>query len=210
MSNIIKKSFGINLTVLRVLSLYSYKTTESTRCDKLVSWTMYILFCLHIPILGILYYLLEENIDMQNLGDSTFIVAQLSCFLGKLVPFITKKDQITKCIYHLESSIFEPLRDKHMNIIDKNSNICTRNSTVYLTSVGCSLFILSIKPLFLEPYKLPVDIWFPFELTKNSKGFWCLYIYVILGKCFMAVKPFWFICFSFVIKEWHILEWLLQ
>jgi hypothetical protein len=179
MASIINKSFGINLSVLRILNLYI--PTEVTRFNRVLSYITYILFTLHVPILGTLYFLLED-VDIHNLGDSAFTVAQIICFFAKLLPFVTKKEEIKKCIHYLESPIFIPLRENHKEIIDKNANICRRNSIIYLTCISSSLIVWVMKPFFLEDKRLPVDVWFPTRVINNPKIFYCLYIYTFLGQ----------------------------
>jgi hypothetical protein len=179
MASIIHKSFGINLSVLRILNLYT--PTELTRFKRVLSYITYILFTLHVPILGTLYFLLED-VDIHNLGDSAFTVAQIICFFAKLLPFVTKKEKIKKCIHYLESPIFIPLRENHKEIIDKNANICRRNSIIYLTCISSSLIVWVMKPFFLEDKRLPVDVWFPTRAINNPKIFYCLYIYTFLGQ----------------------------
>jgi hypothetical protein len=165
MTNIIQESFGVNLSVLK--ALYLYTSEKATRSYKVRAFVIYFLFIFYVPILGMLYFVLEENIDMKRVGDNAFVLAEVCCYTTKLLPFITKAQRIKNCIHYFESPHFVTFGKNQKIIIDDCVSICKRNSWIFIISLTGGFLLWAIKPFFLKDYRLPIDVWLPVNLKKQ-------------------------------------------
>ena len=177
MVDVIASSFSVNLKVLKAFFLY----TPQEKNEKKRSYLMFSLFMFHVPVFGVLYFILEKNIDRQRMSDNGFVLAEMCCYIPKLLPFVVKADQIKKCIHYFEKSSVE-LRPNQRAIIDKASKICRRNSLIFIVCMTGGFLSWASKPLFMPENRLPIDIWLPVDVKSDLKIYCAVYVWVVLGK----------------------------
>ncbi|RZC35895.1 uncharacterized protein BDFB_003881 [Asbolus verrucosus] len=184
MGGIVKESFSVNLRVMRAFGLYPPKKHKCLY--KLHGFFMYGLFIVSIVLLGCLYLLLEENIDIVQVADNAFLISEMGCYIIKLLPFINNGDQIKRCIHYFESPFFRVSSDKQKKIIDDCNRTCRKISSIFLIFVTCAVTSWAIKPFFWKHYRLPVDVWLPFDATSSPHIYYPVYSFLVLGVAYAA------------------------
>jgi hypothetical protein len=177
-----EQSFRINLRVMRIFHLYPPE--ESTRWFQIRAYVMHLLFVMPVPTLGVLYLLLEDNLDMERVNYNAAFLAQTTCFITKILPFIRNGQRIKQCIMFFESPFFALKNDQHKIIMNNCIKICQRNTLIFFIFVIGSVGTWSTKPLFWQGRNLPVDVWLPFS-TAKATNYYFIYIFLVTGKvCF--------------------------
>jgi hypothetical protein len=179
-SSITEQSFRINLRVMRAFQLYPPE--NHTPLYKIKAYFVHFVFVMYIPILGILYLLLEEHLDMERVNYNAAFLAQVTAFSAKFLPIINNAHRIKKCITFFESSSFNITKAKHGNILDNCIQICRRNTRIFLVCVAVGVTNWATKPLFWEERNFPTDIWLPFNATSHITVYCCVYIYLATGN----------------------------
>ncbi|RZB39022.1 hypothetical protein BDFB_013831, partial [Asbolus verrucosus] len=134
--SLVKRSFGVNLYVLKYFCMYPPE--KPTRLYKVGAFIMFLLLTVPVPVLSSLYFLLEEDIPLERVGDNAFSLAQSMVCFFKFMPFIINGDQIKKCIHYFESPLPIVFNDKQRSIVKTSSNICRRNSRAFLILFICA------------------------------------------------------------------------
>jgi hypothetical protein len=179
-SSITEQSFRINLRVMRAFQLYPPE--NHTPLYKIKAYFVHFVFVMYIPILGILYLLLEEHLDMERVNYNAAFLAQVTAFSAKFLPIINNAYRIKKCITFFESSSFNITKAKHGNILDNCIQICRRNTRIFLVCVAVGVTNWATKPLFWEGRNFPTDVWLPFDATSEITVYCCVYIYLATGN----------------------------
>jgi hypothetical protein len=178
--SIIEQSFRINLKVMKAFHLYPPE--NYTPLYKIKAYFMQLVFVFPLPVLGILYLLLEEHLDWKRVNYNAGFLAQATCFTTKFLPFISNGHRIKKCIVFFESSSFNVVKARHEHILNECIQICRRNTRIFLFCVGGGVASWVAKPLFWEGRNLPVDVWLPFNPTSEVTVYCCIYIYLTTGN----------------------------
>ncbi|XP_068909818.1 odorant receptor Or1-like [Tenebrio molitor] len=173
-----EQSFRINLRVMRIFHLYPPE--ESTRWFQIRAYVMHLLFVMPVPTLGILYLLLEDNLDIERVNYNAAFLAQTTCFITKILPFIRNGQRIKQCIMFFESPFFALKNDQHKIIMNNCIKICQRNTLIFFIFVIGSVGTWSTKPLFWQGRNLPVDVWLPFSTVKAT-NYYFIYIFLVTG-----------------------------
>lgn len=181
MTEIINKSFGINLIVMSVFGMYHFGNNMNS-FKKICAYCMFFLFTIPIPILGSLYFFFEENIDLVELHNNGFLIAEMVCNLTKYLSFIKNVNRIKKCIHYLELPIFVTKTEKQKKIINASIWICKRNSRIFLISVVAANVFWAARPLLEVQQKFPIEIWLPFDSKSNLFIFYSIYFFLVIGK----------------------------
>jgi hypothetical protein len=183
MAGIVKQSFSVNLRIMRALGLYPPRKYKNLY--KVLGFFMYSLFMICIGLLGFLYLLLDENIDIVQIADNAFLLSEMACYIIKFFPFINNGDEIKKCIHYFESPFFRVSSDKQKQIIESCNSTCRRINTIFLIFVTGSVTSWAVKPFFWKHYRLPVDVWLPFDATATPQIYYPVYSFLVLGimKC---------------------------
>ncbi|CAH1374418.1 unnamed protein product [Tenebrio molitor] len=179
MGGLVRKTFALNLRVLQFFGLYpsrNYKTLYKT-----YAYIFYFIFIVPPPILTSLYFVFGENVDLALVAQNAFAIAETGCFVFKLLQFIKNAEKIRKCIYMMENSIFLTYTQAQEHIIDEYISVCTRNSYFFLFFCILTAVSWAIVPLFGKEYKLPLDIWLPYDITSGGRSYILSYIFIVLG-----------------------------
>ncbi|XP_068909817.1 uncharacterized protein [Tenebrio molitor] len=179
-SSITEQSFRINLRVMRAFQLYPPE--NHTPLYKIKAYFVHFVFVMYIPILGILYLLLEEHLNMERVNYNAAFLAQVTAFSAKFLPIINNAHRIKKCITFFESSSFNVTKAKHGNILNNCIQICRRNTRIFLVCVAVGVTNWATKPLFWEGRNFPTDVWLPFNATSHITVYCCFYIYLATGN----------------------------
>jgi hypothetical protein len=180
MGGLVRKTFALNLRVLQFFGLYpsrNYKTLYKT-----YAYIFYFIFIVPPPILTSLYFVFGENVDLALVAQNAFAIAETGCFVFKLLQFIKNAEKIRKCIYMMENSIFLTYTQAQEHIIDEYISVCTRNSYFFLFFCILTAVSWAIVPLFGKEYKLPIDIWLPYDITSGGRSYILSYIFIVLGE----------------------------
>ncbi|RZC35751.1 7tm 6 domain containing protein, partial [Asbolus verrucosus] len=185
MKSLVKRSFGVNLYVMKYVCMYPPE--KPTRLFKLGAYIMYLLLTVPVPVLGSLYFFLEEDIPLDRVGDNAFALAQATVCVFKFAPFIINGDQIKKCIHYFESPLPIVFNDKQRNMVKASSNICRRNSRVFFILLICGYTLWSCRPFLLTEYRFPIDLWLPLNPLKKMTFFYSIYLYIVLAIGYIAL-----------------------
>ncbi|RZC32666.1 7tm 6 domain containing protein, partial [Asbolus verrucosus] len=184
MKGIIKQSFSINLRLMGAFGLYPPET--SGFLYKVQAYFLYSAFTLPIPILGTLYFILDEEINAA-LDGNAFLIVEMACQITKLFTFIRNGDKIRKCIHYFEKPFFANYTDKQKKIIDRCSRICRRNSIIFLVSIIGGNIFWATRPFFSKEQKFPVDVWFPYNPMAGTKIFYSVYLFLVMGNGYSSM-----------------------
>ncbi|KAJ3643971.1 hypothetical protein Zmor_026650 [Zophobas morio] len=185
MSNIITKSFRINLFIMKLCHLYPPE--KRTTLFKIRAYLIQILFVVPVPVLGIIYLLTEKNLDVEKANYNAGFLAQATCLIAKLFPFIRNGDRIKGCIMYFETYCVPLKKQSQKNIINDCVNVCRRNTFIFLFCVTGGVTSWATRPLFWDGRNLPVDLWLPFNPYENWFVYSCVYVYVTVGELFSSL-----------------------
>ncbi|CAH1374427.1 unnamed protein product [Tenebrio molitor] len=185
MSRIIEESFRVNLRVMKACHLYPPET--HTRLFKILAYIMHFLLVIPVPTLGVLYVLLEDDLNMERVNYNAGFLAQTACFITKLLPFVRYGRRIKKCIHFFESPLFAVVKEEHKKIMNKCIKVCQRNTRIFLFCVAGGVTSWATKPFFWEGRNFPVDIWLPFSVTTDITIYCTLYFFIATGVYFASL-----------------------
>jgi hypothetical protein len=177
---LVKKMFGVNLKVMRLLGFYP--SQEYRKSYKLYSYTVYCLFTTIIPVLASVHLITDPKVDLNKIADSAFIICQLGCFIIKMLPLINNADQIRSSIYIIEQPIFVAYSSKQEKIIEECIAICKRSSWFFLIFCIACVISWGITPFFDKEYKLPIDVWLPYDFKANLGLYLLSFVYIVAGE----------------------------
>ena len=184
MQNITQRSFGINLILMTILNLYP--PDKLTFSFKVRAYSIFLISVPPIPVFGVLYFLVEKGLTTTEFNENAFLIAEMTCQVGKFLPFITNGTRIKKCIHFFESVQFAPQQKRQKEIINKCCRTCKRNSMIFLVSIVAGIIFFASKPLLMgKGHKLPANIWLPFDSKSNPVVFGWVYVFIIFGKFFV-------------------------
>ncbi|KAJ3649486.1 hypothetical protein Zmor_021226 [Zophobas morio] len=158
MTDIITRSFHVNITVLKFVGLY-----DRNRRGIVYKIGTYFLYFLTIvlTILIVVKLFVGENDDFDQWSRSLmYLNTSTSCHL-KFIPLMVNGPRIKKCINFFGNKRFAPKNNQEKKIIEDCVYICKRNFFIYVSLVILLEFSWSIMPLLDEKQKLPADIWLP-------------------------------------------------
>ncbi|XP_063911979.1 odorant receptor 33b-like [Zophobas morio] len=158
-----------------------YPPQKFKKFYRFYAYAVYVSFTIPVPILAAVHLIVGENIDLVQVGESSFIMFQGGCFISKLIPFIFNSEDIRKSIYMLEWPVFNNYSQKQGEIIEKCVKICKRNTWLFLGFCMISFVAWSVMPFFGSVHKFPIKIWLPFEPTSDDKMYVLTYIFIISG-----------------------------
>lgn len=165
---------------MHFIGLYSHE--NDTIWKKTQAYILYFLCIIPMPVLGILYLLYGKEIDLERMYDNAFLLADMTCYITKLLPFIKNSDKLKICLKALKSPHFAVLNREEMAIITECTKICKRNSTIFFIVVLGGISVWATKPLFWKHYNLPIDIWIPFTMTTGSLLNCSIYLFLVIGN----------------------------
>jgi hypothetical protein len=180
MQSVIHQSFRVNLRVLQILGLYP--SENDTIWKKVEAYILFFFGLFPIPSFGSLYLLLENEIDVERLFDNAFILAGMTGYITKLLPFIRNGRKLKQCIDSFESPLFASLDQEETKITQECIKVCRRNSAIFFIVVIGGISVWSTKPLFWTHYNLPIDIWIPFTMTTGSLLNCFIYLFLVTGN----------------------------
>ena len=134
-----------------------------------------------VPILSSLYLIMAPHVDLDKVADNAFVICQLGCFTIKVLPFVFNGEEIRKSIYMMEHPIFLVFTKKQETIIEDCRITCRRTSLLFLVFCIMCVITWGIAPFFESGYKFPIDIWVPYDFTKNSQLYFMTFFYVLAG-----------------------------
>ncbi|KAJ3643973.1 hypothetical protein Zmor_026652 [Zophobas morio] len=184
MLNIIRKSFRTNLFIMRLGHVYPPQ--KQTTLFTIRAYLLQILFVVPVPVLGIVYLLTEKNLNVDRVNYNAAFLAQATCVIPKLFPFIRRGSRIRECILYFESFCVSLTKQHQKNIIDECIKVCRRNTLIFLVSVAGGVSSWAMNPIFWDGRNLPVDLWLPFNPYENWFVYWCVYVFAAAGVYFSA------------------------
>jgi hypothetical protein len=180
MEDVVKRSFYINLKVLRILGLYV--PDKSTYLYKLYGCVLLICSLVPDPLFGFIYLARSKESDiMMQAGFNLFLLVAMACFVPKLLPFIVNSGKMKRCIHYMETSIIINLNSEQKKIVDDCIRISRRNSIFFFVCVTLDSTTWTSRSLFLQNGELPMEVWLPFDPTKNRVVFYFTYFLTALG-----------------------------
>lgn len=181
MCNIIENSFSISLLILEMLQLFTPYHKQHFFC-KIISSIFCISLTSIVPVFGALYIFLGINTTMRRMADNAFVVSGMWCYVPKLWPFFIKNSEIQECILYFKNPKFVTLRENQKIILETQSKICQRNSKLFIISMTIAVLVWAVRPFILHEHNFPVDVWLPFDASRNLKRYYAMYGIVAIGK----------------------------
>jgi hypothetical protein len=175
MENNIKKSFALNIIVLKIAGVY--RSTKYTHLFKLFSYMLYAFAMLPTIVFGFIQLFCNINFLHNDLAGVVIFFQSPKIWL-----IVKNGHKIKRCIHYFDNELVTSVNDGHDEIIDKCDKICRRNSLVYF--ISCNICALSwFIQLFLREdiSELPLDVWNPFEVNDRSMFYYSLYVSLVLG-----------------------------
>lgn len=185
-SNLMQKSFKINLKILAVLGFYGFDKLSTLR--KIQTVIVYIIVMIMVPILLFINILVEES-DMRFLADNVILLAQWISFAVKILPFFFKPRQVKNCILYFNNKRFVTHPEYSHKIIAKCFKSCQKNSKVFLYIIIVSCVSWWFKPFLIwENHKAPLNIWLPGkqEFATFTGSYWILYIFSMIAMLYIG------------------------
>jgi hypothetical protein len=175
MENYVKKSFALNITVLKIVGVYP--SNKCTNLSKLFAYMLYSFAMLPAVVLAFIQLFCNINFLYNDL------VAVALFFLSpKLCLIVKNGHKIKRCIHYFDNEFVATVNNGHDEIIDKCVKICRRNSLVFFISCNISALIWFNKLFFREHIsELPLDVWNPFKINHKPVFYYCLYVSLALG-----------------------------
>jgi hypothetical protein len=180
MEEVVRQSFTLNLTIMKIIGLYPPR--RYSRIYKVYAYTLYVTAMMPPTIFGILHFMFSEDLTAINYSD--FVMVGMIFYAPKLFPFVLNGDNIKKCIHYFDASHYTVLKHEHQKIIEECVHNCQRNSRVFF--LGCIVGLIGfIGQVFFreDVHKLPLNVWMPQSIQKQSILYYCIYFLLVMGKC---------------------------
>ncbi|XP_063911980.1 odorant receptor Or1-like [Zophobas morio] len=158
-----------------------YPPQKFKKIYQLYAYAVYVTFTIPVPTLAAVHLLVSDNVDLAQVGDGSFMMFQVGCFIAKLVPFIFHSEVIRKSIYMLEWPVFNNYSRKQEVIIEKGVKTCKRITWLFLGFCVTAATSWAVTPLFGSGHTFPIEIWLPFDATSNKKIYVFTYIFIASG-----------------------------
>jgi hypothetical protein len=180
MEEVVRQSFTLNLTIMKIIGLYPPR--RYSRIYKVYAYTLYVTAMMPPTIFGILHFMFSED-SKTAIYYSDFIMVGMMVYALKLFPFVLNGDNIKKCIHYFDASHYSVLKRKHQKIIEECVHNCQRNSRVFF--LGCIAGVTGFigQVLFREDvHQLPINVWMPQSIEKLPILYYCIYFLLVMGK----------------------------
>jgi hypothetical protein len=171
--------FSLNLFVMRLLGFYPSRRFK--QIYKLYAVAVYICFTIPYPILAGIHLLVDKDVDLAQVCDSSFIIFQVGCFIFKLIPFIFNVDEIRKTIYMLEWPIFNNYTSEQEKILEKCVKTCRRNTWLFLGFCVVAFLTWAAKPFFQHGRGFPIEIWLPSNINVDTRSYVLIFLFIFFG-----------------------------
>ena len=185
MSEIITRSFRVNIIILKFVGFYD--DNKHTILRKI--WT-YVLYCLSLFIITLLAVKLfvGENDDFHQWSRPLISFAtSASCYL-KFIPFMINGPRIKNCINFFGDKQFAAKNEPEKKIEENCVNVCNRNFKIYFSLIVVLEFSWNLMPFFEEKQMFPLDIWLPCDLSSKPVLFYAIYWYCAAGIYTIRLK----------------------
>ncbi|XP_063914048.1 uncharacterized protein LOC135130575 [Zophobas morio] len=164
MTNTIKECFSLTIITLRFVGLYPDNNEPLVR--KIWAYTLYFLEVL-LTILTLVNLILEDNLDTMVMNQMVIFLTETGSSCFKLLPFLINGHEIKHCINYFGHRRFAPKHPQAKKIMDDCIRVCKRNIRIFFGVVGVAAFFFNTFPLIREKYTLQVNIWVPYELSRD-------------------------------------------
>ncbi|RZB39302.1 7tm 6 domain containing protein, partial [Asbolus verrucosus] len=134
-----------------------------------------------ITTLTSIHLLIEENVDIVQISDSSFLIIQVGCLIFKLLPFIHDGDGIRKNINKLENSLFAVYSEKQKRFMEDCKKNCQQVTWLFFGFCILSLILFTLIPLLGRSRNFPIEIWLPFEAKLQLLTYVTSYILITAG-----------------------------
>lgn len=183
MTNTIKQLFGINLNIIRFFGYYP--PTKNKILYKIYSWIMYWAFTVPVPVITLTYLLKEENVNLELISQNAFAICETTSFVLKLLQFILKSDKIYHSLCLVNGPIFDMVlqkSDTNITFLNDCINECTRNVKLFVAFCIITTISWAIVPVYEEGYKLPLDVWVPYDYSHGGTTYIWTFSYLVIGR----------------------------
>lgn len=187
MGKTVIKIFELNLKILRWLGFYppqNYKLLY-----KLFANLVYCFCTVPVPTLAAVNLFVQEDLTLNQICDSAFMIFQMGCFIFKMLPFIHNAERIRKNLYMLEDLHFKCEKSQKIYI-----NNCQRNCKIitwlFLCFCLASFTTWTCTPFFRDGHDFPIDIWLPFNATKTKTRYFLVLAMIAVGKITIIILNF--------------------
>ena len=180
MTNVPAYNFNINIFILRCFGLYHDE--KPSRLTKIWSYSLFF-SCVLVSLLAFVQVLTEKNKDFTQLTQVLLFAAHGLTGCLKLSSFLIMGPRIKKCMQFFQKRPFVAIDDEEKRILEDCFKVCRRNvhafgSFMVLVEVGWNF-----PPLFSEEYRLPMNVWLPYEHASSRLRFYTTYCYIAAGCC---------------------------
>ncbi|XP_063919465.1 uncharacterized protein LOC135134659 [Zophobas morio] len=178
MTNVIAESFHVVIFILKFCGLY-HDGNRSVRL-KIRTYVLYFSGVL-TSILTVIKLILEENKDIMQINQMVIFFTVAASGYLKLVSFLIDAPRLKKCIEFFGNTYKAVIikNSEEKRILDDCLYVCRRNVNIYISVITFTGVCWNVIPLFDRKYRLPVNIWLPYEPTKRPVVFYVTYFYVV-------------------------------
>ncbi|KAJ8943736.1 hypothetical protein NQ318_007184 [Aromia moschata] len=156
-----EKSFSGNVKLLKLLGLYPYSS-----CPKIYpfyAYTFYVLFTCPTPTLCMVNLFFVEEITLQRVANTFFMITQIGILIVKLLPFKNNP----------EGEV----------LVDKCVKTCKNIFHLFYAFCLATLFTWPLKALFNQEEgrrTLPAEVWLPFDAYEDITVYCAVFVFVWL------------------------------
>lgn len=176
---------------------YNPKKSSPNVWYTIYGYTSYIFASWVFSVLGIFLPTQDENLDMDSLFDSLYLLPQMVILTVKIFPFLYRKKEIEFLLRRFEEDDFVPKLPAHKAIVEGCTMECKRLSAFFIYSSTTSWLLWVTKPFYMKGVILPLEIYLPFAISTGNLVYYAVYFYMSLSKYNFIVGKF----LQFLIQE---------
>lgn len=178
-----KKLFGINLKIVQFLGYYP--PTKNKLLYKIYSWTMFWFFTFPVPIITLTFLLKKENVNLELISQNAFAICETTSFVLKLFHFIVNSEKIHYSVCLVNLPICDSLSqnsEANTAMLNECINECKRNVKLFVSFCIIATISWAIVPFYENGYKLPLDVWVPYDYSHGGPAYTWTFSYLVIGK----------------------------
>lgn len=122
--------------------------------------------------------------DLEKLTQALFLLLTVLAEIAKVVPFLTKHEELKDMVQALDEVIFKPKIKKHIDFVNGKKKFIKYMFICLMCLYETTVTLFAIFPLFEEKRRLPFS-WYP-DNTENFLWYLITYIYQIFGGMYLA------------------------
>ncbi|XP_045483689.1 odorant receptor Or1-like [Harmonia axyridis] len=187
MPQTIQESFSLNLKLMKLNGYDPIKLGKNCWYDVYGN-ILYIFSAWLFSILAALVPTQKENLNMDILFDTLYLLPQMMILTVKVVPFLYRKQKVNNLLNRFYKDDFLPKLPEHEAIVENCSRECKNLSAFFIYSSSVSWLLWVTKPFYTNEQILPYEIYLPFEMSTGNFVYYIIYLYISLSVLYGATS----------------------